>query len=282
MNLKAFEYYLESKKHAASTIADHIMNLQRFKAWAAEALPEAEQASYNELLGYVQWLKSRELTTPTINLRLNSLRKYYEHLKEEEVISKNPVRNLRIRGSLIRVTEQPLSYIELEDLYNNYVSYSKEKDYHIRNTAMLGLMIWQGVNSGDLLRMEPRHVRLGAGNVYIPSSRRGNSRELRLDARQIIILHQHMESLPLTSTKLFIGSVRNHVTKLSEEVKGINGIVRNMLHIRASVILYWMKLHEKRQVQYMAGHKWISTTEMYEQQEITSLSDQLNRHHPFG
>jgi site-specific recombinase XerD len=35
-------------------------------------------------------------------------------------------------------------------------------------------------------------------------------------------------------------------------------------------------------VQYMAGHKYIGSTEMYEVQEMESLTDALSKHHPFG
>jgi len=40
--------------------------------------------------------------------------------------------------------------------------------------------------------------------------------------------------------------------------------------------------HNKRQVQYMAGHKYITSTEMYEVQQLETLTDQLSKHHPFG
>jgi IS1 family transposase len=54
------------------------------------------------------------------------------------------------------------------------------------------------------------------------------------------------------------------------------------LHIRVSVILNWLRQHNKRQVQYMAGHKYIHSTEMYEVQELESLTDALTKYHPFG
>ncbi|HET6244522.1 MAG TPA: hypothetical protein VFF35_08400 [Bacteroidia bacterium] len=41
-------------------------------------------------------------------------------------------------------------------------------------------------------------------------------------------------------------------------------------------------MYDKRQVQYMAGHKWISSTENYEVQELTGLTDLLTKHHPFS
>lgn len=38
--------------------------------------------------------------------------------------------------------------------------------------------------------------------------------------------------------------------------------------------------HNKRQVQYMAGHKYITSTEMYELQELETLTKQLSKHYP--
>jgi site-specific recombinase XerD len=69
---------------------------------------------------------------------------------------------------------------------------------------------------------------------------------------------------------------------LMEELKGINPQIQNAAHIRASVILHWLRQHNKRQVQYMAGHKSITSTEKYAVQELETLTDQLSKHHPFG
>lgn len=43
----------------------------------------------------------------------------------------------------------------------------------------------------------------------------------------------------------------------------------------------FLKQHNKRQVQYMAGHKYISSTEAYVIQEMDTLQDELSKHHPF-
>jgi integrase/recombinase XerD len=69
---------------------------------------------------------------------------------------------------------------------------------------------------------------------------------------------------------------------LLQELKGINPAITNALHIRGSVIINWLKFHNKRQVQYMAGHKYISSTEAYAVQDLDSLQDELSKHHPFG
>lgn len=41
-------------------------------------------------------------------------------------------------------------------------------------------------------------------------------------------------------------------------------------------------LDRQRQVQYMAGHKWIGSTEHYQVQELDGLIDMLGKHHPFS
>ena len=48
------------------------------------------------------------------------------------------------------------------------------------------------------------------------------------------------------------------------------------------MILHWLTQQKEREVQYMAGHKYISSTERYVRQEMGSLTDQLAKYHPFG
>jgi len=283
MNLQSFEYYLKDNHLAEKTIRENVKDMERFVKWAEENnLIDAARINYNELLQYVQHMKNKSLSVQTINIRVNSIRKYFDHLKEEGEIERNPARHLHIKGKIQRVTENPFTYTELETLYNQYEQYSKDKQHHTRSLAMLGLMIWQGVHSGELVKMEAQHVKLSSGIVYIPSTRRSNSRELKLDSRQIIVLNNYLNTLAQSQQKLFEGSLRNWMTRLTEELKGINATIKNAQHIRASVILHWIKMYGKRQVQYMAGHRWIGSTQNYEVQEMDSLTDLLTKHHPFS
>ena len=288
MNTDSFYYYLKNEELAESSIQQHIKNLKSFTEWIKEtALSSIESITYNELLNYVQHLKKRELVPHTINTKLNTLRKYYEHLKEEGKAEHNPARRLFIKGELKRVIVNPLNYQELEQLYNEYAkpkTYREEKGKraHQRNKIILGIMLWQGAHSGELKKMEPQHVNIEEGSIYIPGAARSRSRELKLHSKQIISIHEYLKTLSPEETKLFPCHVASAVEHIIQEIKGINTEVTNSWHIRASVLLHWMKMYDKRQVQYMAGHKWISSTEQYEVQELQSLTDQLTRHHPFS
>lgn len=291
MKNQEFYYYLKDEGLKESTISEHVKNLERFIQWAKEnELIGIEHINYNELLGYIQYLKKQSLSTHTLNIRINSLRKYYEHLKQEGEIEINPTKRLFIKGATRKIIHNPLTYTELETLYTQYSQYieqkpvreEKHKQTNLRNKIVLGLMIWQGVHSGELEKMEVSNINLKNGSVYIPSTARSQNRELKLETAQIIPLHEYLNSLSATQTKLFTAGMHNVIQRLTGELKGINQSIYNAQHIRASVLLHWLKMYDKRTVQYMAGHKWISSTEHYEVQELTGLTDLLTKHHPFS
>lgn len=291
--MEKFKQHLQELELLPRTIAEDTLNVTRFESWLKEQRMRIEEVRYNDLLSYIQYQKQKGVQAVTINLRLNSLRKYFSYLKQQGDIETNPAKHLQVRGVIRQVIKNPLSTVELELLYSQYSQLKKQAHrqqqadcVHARNTAILGLLIWQGIHSGELAKMETWHINLDEGHVYIPSTNQSNSRQLPLSQKQVIALHHY-----LTDTRnyfrpkgdqLIAGNVRNIITQLMEEVKGLNPAVTNALHIRSSVILNWLKTYSKREVQYKAGHRHISSTEKYAMQELDGLEDQLTKHHPFG
>lgn len=285
--IHAYRYYLKSKRHKESTIHSHINNLKLFIVWAKDKHIGIDQLSYQEILEYVRHLKEREVTTPTLNGYLLSIRKYYEHLKEEGTIEVNPAKKIHIRGAVKKIIFNPLSFAELENLFIEYSMRAEHIDKrfraaHLRKVVVLGLLVYQGLHSGEIAKLETGHINLQKGSIYIPSGTRSNSRILAMDGKQFISLHRYLTTKKFQGTKLFEGNIRGLVDGLMQEVKGLNPVVKNAGHIRSSVILHWTKIHNKRQVQYMIGHRYISSIEKYQVQDLDSLTDALSKHHPFG
>ena len=306
MNMtEQFKDYLIDRRYRESTINAHLQNVGYFLKWVeANGLHEAENVHYNELLNYVQYEQKRNIDVSTINLRISSISKYFEFLKTEGTINRNPARTLRIKGKAKTVIQNPLKYEEMEKLYHSYKAMNKinAADYkyplpkhiiersgltHQRNIIIVGLLIWQGLHSGELQKLEVNHINLNDGIIYIPSTARSNSRELKLSTQQILTLHSYIhggirEKLKPKGDELLPGNLHNTICLLTEELKGINPQIKNALYIRSSVILHWLRQYNKRQVQYMAGHKYIDSIEKYKVQELETLTDQLTKHHPFG
>jgi site-specific recombinase XerD len=298
--IENFKDYLIARRFMQSTINGHLLNVGYFLKWwespSCGGVGEVENVQYTDLLNYVNYEQKQNKDVSTINLRISSISKYFEFLKEENLITRNPARTLRIKGKAKTIIQNPLSYDELLNLYNGYKSIEKIVPSHIkekselahqRNIIITGLLIWQGLHSGELEKLEINHVNLNDGIIYVPSTTRSNSRELKLSSQQIITLHTCIhggvrDKFKPQAEELFIGNLHNIVQLLIEELKGINLQIKNAQHIRASVILYWLRQHNKRQVQYMAGHKYIHSTEAYEVQELETLTNQLTKYHPFG
>jgi site-specific recombinase XerD len=281
-----FSNYLQREGLAQSSIAEHEKNLLRFEEWiSASKKSSIAEINYTDLLEYVHYLKEHLLSVGTINIRLNSLRKYYELLKEEKLVEVNPARHLHIKGRIKKVVTGALSTSDFDTLYAAYSApkacyrEAKHRRAHQRDIVILGLLLWQGVESKELGRLERNHVNLKAGTIYIPSTGRSNSRELRLDSRQIMVLQEYLQEIK--TEKLFECNPYDTMQAILKQLKSINPQVRNAAHLRASVILEWLKRYNKREVQYMAGHRHISSTEYYEVQELSGLTAQLSKHHPF-
>jgi transposase len=119
-------------------------------------------------------------------------------------------------------------------------------------------------------------------NLRNKRPRRSKAAAHRLQRPEINSLQVIRPLLKPKADELFPGSMRNIILQLVDELQGINPVITNVLHIRGSVIINWLKQYNKRQVQYMAGHKYISSTEVYAVQELETLQDELGKHHPFG
>ena len=87
---------------------------------------------------------------------------------------------------------------------------------------------------------------------------------------------------------MFIGeggncySFSNLMNQLKRNARKLNPIVKNAKQIRASVITKWLKAHNLREVQYLSGHRYISSKESYLQNDIEELIEEINQYHPLG
>jgi site-specific recombinase XerD len=306
---EAFINYLKQQdKQSEKSIKEHLLNTQHYQQWAIEQqFTNIHLITYTELLNYIQHEKERNLKTQTIKQKLNSISKYYEYLKHIAVIDKNPTKKIKLKGELKTITQNVLSYIELEQLYNQYLKLNTISKHHQlsvyvkqKNNVLAGLLIWQGAVSSEIQKMNLEHINLEQGIVYIPKSKRGAGRELKLFPNQILEFYKYINEtkqqlskvtepvevknleLKPENSPLFNGWLSPQCGTIIKQLQGINPKINNASQLRASIIIHWIKVYGKRQAQYMAGHKYISSTERFELQEIDSLTDTLLKHHPFS
>lgn len=284
-NLRGFKSYLKQLGNDINTIRQKSNYTGYFLTW--RETENLQETTYNDMLSFVGHCRETGKSKKHINSILRSVRNYYEYLKQKDNTITNPVANLYIRGEKRTVPHNNLPFELLEEVYIKYPAIDNRTK---RNKVILGLFIYQGITTDELKRLQTYHVNLEDGKITIPGSKRSNKRVLALKPFQVMAMHEYIKKIRpvflLSQTnQLFISAegclnIKNSVHHLFRAVKLIDPQVKNAKQIRISVITHWLKQYNLRQVQYMAGHRYVSSTERYQVNNLEGLKKEIDEYHP--
>ena len=294
--IQAFKAYRLKKGYSENTLKIQNHHIKTFLNWCINKNITHENITYNEVLKFIDNERSRNIASASITGTINSIKIYFDYLIERGDIQHNVIRQIKIRNQSRKALPELLTIQQLEEIYKNFSNVpnwkhktTKEKLLHERNTVLLGLLIYQGLESGEIARLETIHVNLIEGKIYVPSRKKSNARTLKLQALQIIPLKtyleetrpQLLEKLNNQTTYLFASKkYSDMICRIVKQAKRTNPVLKDSRQIRTSVIMNWLKTNNIRQVQYMTGHKKIKSTESYKNQDLTDLTRQLEKYHP--
>jgi integrase/recombinase XerD len=304
--LQGLEKFLSKEDYNENTIRQNLNYTACFLEWMKENDQTDTKITYSELLQYINHCKNKNDSTRLINRKLASVRKYYEYLELEGKAKKNPASGLYLKGQKSSVPNNLLDKEELQQTYENYLVYDLRT---ARNKAIISLIINQALTTGELQRLEPGNLKLKSGKLEITGTKSSNGRTLELEAKQIIELQEYLQITRIEILKalketpnwsgrkankpnftelekqVFISlngaiSIKNSLLHLTTNLKKINPKIRDLRQLRQSVITEWLKTEDVRKVQYKSGHKYVSTTERYQTNNLEDLQEALNIHHP--
>ena len=155
-------------------------------------------------------------------------------------------------------------------------------------------MVFQGLNATALGKLTVNDVDVLGGKVTIQSSRTHAARNLALQAVQIIELDRYINQTRKElqqhfnqedSDLLLISGFANYsdtLRNLFRRLRKQEPQLENAQHIRASVITHWLKQYNLREVQYMAGHRTVLSTESYQRNDTEGLQLEVDKSNPLG
>jgi len=284
--MSLFEEYLISEGLKPDTAGQHEKHARCFLAWVTEAGLAPEQITYREILDFVDAQRLKGRSVNHLNRMLVSLRYYFRHGIKHSGAQHNPAAGVTLKGSIRTIPRDLLTRQELEALYHDY---EIKDDRTHRNKVIVGLLTIQGLTRLELETLRPEHMKLREGKVHVPCTGKLNARVLTLAPHQIVDLSEYIEHvrprLQHGSERLFCGRnslerLSNSLLHLNHALRKINPKVKNAVQIRQSVITEWLKEKDLRLVQYMAGHRYVSSTERYQTSNLEDLKEALARHHP--
>ena len=120
---------------------------------------------------------------------------------------------------------------------------------------------------------------------------------MKLEADQILGLHEYVKyireraAVQVRTTSRTDRSIihqcigerryqKRVLSNLLHDLRKANGRIKSLRQLRASVIVDWLKRYNLREVQYMAGHRYVSSTESYGAHDVEALSKDMDVYHP--
>ena len=296
----AFKSYLKSNGYTTKTINTRLIMIGIYLSWLARENQEVEAVRYNDLLLFMKHCQQTGRSQRTIQHYIGVVKLFYQHLIAAGSLAINPAADIQIKGVKRKTLYRIYKPEELNHIYNSYQQDSPEGS---RDKSMLGLFCYQGVKSEELAKLEVQNIDLRKGTVEIPGGRKSNHRTMRLESHQVLDLYDYLLqsrnsllAMPTTgkakaaptTKKLFIGSggshssFNNYTSRLMRQLRALHPELVNAKQLRASVITKWLKAHNLREAQYMAGHRYVSTTESYQENDVEELSKEVQRYHPLS
>jgi site-specific recombinase XerD len=305
MNADKYREWLIIKGYSKQTTESNINMLQRFLQWLEKENIDIAETNYNDVMAFIQYCKQRRNEQQTIQQYIVAIRHYYSHLIYEGEINDNPASNIEIKGIKRRKLHDTLNSEELEQLYKSYPAELSIKEHsppqklnqlaRKRNKIILGLIIYQAIRPEELAELETTDLKLREGKIMIKGKRRSNERTMKLEGFQIIDLMDYINETRKAmlqinqreTNQLFFSKDKgkhfsNVMHSLLKSLKQHNRKIKSIKQIRASVITNWLQQYNLRQVQYMAGHRYVSSTEAYYANDIAELQEEIFRHHPIS
>ena len=300
-----FREYLLLKKYSPAT-ADTVLKITGyFIQWVqGEQIEELADVSHQDIVGFMQWCGKQGVSQKTIANYLTHIGKLYRFLISEGETKENPVAHVKVQGIKRKVFHDIVSIEELHQLYQSYTTdipkdagkqMPPQQRNHLsrcRNKVILGLLVYQGLRVEEVAALKLQDVQLRAGTITIHSQRRTAARTMQLESHQVYEMINYIQEIRKAflqvygaSDRLFLqwqqGKNFYGVTQsMLRNLQGTNPRIKNFEQLRASVIVGWLRQYDLRKVQYMAGHRYVSSTEAYKAGIIDALQEDIAKFHP--
>jgi integrase/recombinase XerD len=286
--MEEFRKWLIDKGFSINTANDYNKFIEKkFEIWIKSflSIEGIESLEHEHVMQYIRHRKAQGVQAKTINLELKKI-SYYLDFKELP----NVAEPIRVKGVQRRIPHDLFTEKQLDDIYNRFPESRNHwthdntlKTYHL----ILGLKIYQGLQEQELSKLEISHLRLDKGKIYVPSTKRTNKRILDLKPFQILPFHEYLLIERASLKEEIEGNYLFHAKRLKRGLPRIKHMINRyeprltcLLQIRSSVITNWLKYYNLREVQYMAGHRFVSSTERYRTDNIEDLQKELEKYHP--
>ena len=280
---------LKAKQASNNTIVSYERDIMKFSNYFEEKGKKIFDLTRDDMLEYIDYLKSEGKSNPTISRSIASIKRLYKYLLSKNLVEENIVENIESpkvdRKDLMILTQDEIEkLLEQPDL-------SELKGQ--RDKAMLEVLYSTGIRVTELISLKLEDVNLTNG--YIKVKKKNSERHIPLGNLSLKCLKEYINKVrPLLirteeEKTLFINTNGQKMTrqgywKILKQYKEQAKIDKDITppSIRHSFAVHMLQNGaEIKTVQELLGHTDIASTMMYTQiANMNSKNDNYFDSHP--
>lgn len=270
MTKQTLEQFLH-QDYSKQTVKSYLFAIEHF----VKMNPKAKRYKYHNIVTYMDEVSQQQPNSKYRVVILSAIKKYYDYLVVSGYRTDHPCKRLNIKVNSNHA-------IQVQDLFSSeelQLLMNRENRYWFlenRNNVLISLLIYQGLTSDEIARLDVKDVDLDNGTIHIKASKNLNQRTLELTPKQMIPFSTYIgevrpKMLMAKNDKLILNKLGKPISvgginSIFDQLKGLFPDKKlNPQTIRMSVICNW--LNEKKlpleHVQKLCGHRWPGSTEKY-------------------
>lgn len=298
-----FKNYLIGRNYSDRTIDTYLSYTNMFFSFMKKnyaRIKSFEKVTKNVIRDYQNYLMNytdkagNALSNKTQNLKLISVKQFFQFLKQNDLILKNPTDDIVFAKEEDKIIRNILTVDETFKLINNI---KLKNPVSIRNRAIIETVYSCGIRTSELCRLLINDVDLKMQTVTIVKGKGGKSRICPLTqyATEYIDLYLKKGRKYMLKGKkhdpgfLFLTKYGNAFTKNTINRTVIESVTRN-LGLKKHISMYSFRhglatqlIASDVDITYVAkllGHKNLRTTQKYTRIEISDLKKVHSLYHP--
>ena len=275
-----FETYLIAANRSPRTVRAYLADVRQFINWFHEnsVLRRVEHLKKLDVVEFLEYLAEEGLTGTTRARKLVSLRVFFGFVEAEGHLTKNPTSGIKMP-----VKEKTQAAVLLQTEYRAMLHAASD---HIRNTAIMQILLQTGIRVSELCALRLEDIDLDGRRLRVRQGKGKKDREIPLETNAIEALSAYLTIRPDAETEIVLlsksersldqRSVRYIIKRLAKKA----GIKRP---VSPHTLRHIFSAHKANkgwsviQLQHMLGHENLETTYRYLHLVNPSLQDLMEK-----
>jgi site-specific recombinase XerD len=259
----SFRRFLKRRNYSTHTVKNYLSTLEHFVGWLD--LP-IEQVTHRKVQAYIDSLLAKGLSPKTINCRLDSIRRFYNYLEDEEGMDlPNPVK----RGYLLRLPRPLPKHLKDQEVEKLFKVITTPRD-----RAIFMLMVRCGLRVAEVADLVLSDIDLRRSKILVQNGKGGKGRVVYLsqDAHQALVVYLKRrsstrvknvflaEKSPFRGQPISIRGIQKRLESYARKAR-LPVSCHQLRHTMATQLLNADA--ELVTIQDLLGHSRITTTQRY-------------------